>query len=126
MKEMLEAASSMARACRLPVIADCDTGFGNSNNVIHMVRCYEAAGIAAVCLEDKRTPKLNSFVEGRQELAPLGEFVGKLAAAKDTQESADFVVLARTEALIAGAGLAEALKRAEAYRRAGADLVLVH
>ncbi|MCB9896579.1 MAG: isocitrate lyase/phosphoenolpyruvate mutase family protein [Planctomycetes bacterium] len=126
MTQMLDAATQIARASRLPVIADCDTGFGNSSNVIHMVKSYEAAGIAAVCIEDKRFPKLNSFVEGRQELAGKAEFVGKLMAAKSAQRGEHFVVIARTEALIAGHGLDEALERAEAYRRAGADAILVH
>lgn len=126
MTEFLAAAVEMDRATRLPIVADCDTGFGNSSNVIHMVRSYEAAGIAAVCIEDKRFPKLNSFVPGRQELAPMAEFVGKIMAAKSAQRTEDFVVIARVEALIAGRGLDEALRRAEAYRRAGADAILIH
>lgn len=126
MTEFLAAATRMVHAGRLPVIADCDTGFGNSSNVIHMVRAYEAAGVAAVCIEDKPFPKLNSFVPGRQRLAPLAEFVGKVLAAVATRASEQFLVVARTEALIAGAGLDEALRRAEAYRRAGADVLLIH
>lgn len=126
MAPFLAAAVEMDSATRLPVIADCDTGFGNSSNVIHMVRRYESAGIAAVCIEDQRFPKLNSLLPGRQELAPVSEFVGKILAATETRRSDDFIVMARTEALIAGQGLGEALRRAEAYRRAGADLILIH
>src|SRR3989338_9204423 len=66
MTDFLNAAISMNEAVSIPVIADCDTGFGNSNNVIHMVKKYESAGIAAVCIEDKHFPKLNSLVGGRQ------------------------------------------------------------
>ena len=126
MSEYLAAAQSMADAVTIPVVADCDTGFGNSNNVIYVVKKYEAAGIAAVCIEDKFFPKVNSFVPGRQELAPIAEFVGKIMAAKNAQRSLDFMVIARVEALIAGWGQAEALKRARAYADAGADAVLIH
>ena len=78
MTDFFNAASSMNEAVNIPVIADCDTGFGNSNNVIHLVRKYEAAGIAAVCIEDKLFPKVNSFIPGRQELTSIAEFVGKI------------------------------------------------
>jgi phosphoenolpyruvate phosphomutase len=126
MTQFLAAAEEMNDACDIPVICDCDTGFGNSNNVIHMVRRYEAAGLAAVCIEDKKFPKVNSFVPGRQELASVAEFVGKIMAAKSAQQTDDFMVIARVEALIAGWGEDEAMRRAEAYARAGADLVLIH
>lgn len=126
MTEFLDAAIEMNQATRLPIVCDCDTGFGNSNNVIHMVQRYEAAGIAAICIEDKLFPKVNSFISGRQELAPIAEFVGKIMAAKQTQETEDFVVIARVEALIAGWGEDEAIRRAEAYHRAGADAILIH
>ncbi len=126
MTQYLESASVMNDAVALPVIADCDTGYGNSNNVMHMVRKYEAAGIAAVTIEDKRFPKVNSYIPGRQELAPIAEFVGKILAAKNAQVSRDFMVIARVEALIAGWGDAEALKRAHAYVEAGADAIFIH
>ena len=126
MTEFLRAAREMNEATRLPIVVDCDTGFGNSNNVIHMVRQYEASGVAAVCIEDKLFPKVNSFVPGRQELAPAWEFAGKIMAAKNSQQTEDFVVIARLEALIAGASVDEALRRAEIYHRAGADMLLIH
>jgi phosphoenolpyruvate phosphomutase len=126
MAEHLEAARWMVEAVDLPVVADCDTGFGNSNNVIQTVRRYESAGVAAICIEDKLFPKVNSFVAGRQELASVAEFVGKLMAAKNAQVSPDFMVIARIEALIAGYGQAEALRRAQAYADAGADAILIH
>ncbi|MEU2059721.1 isocitrate lyase/phosphoenolpyruvate mutase family protein [Streptomyces sp. NPDC013455] len=126
MSELLGVASSLAAAVRVPVVADCDAGYGNAHNVMHMIRRYEAAGIAAVSIEDKRFPKVNSFIPGRQELAPVGEFCGKLAAAKEAQRTEDLVVIARIEALIAGWGMDEALSRGEAYVRAGADAVLIH
>ncbi|MEV5844051.1 isocitrate lyase/phosphoenolpyruvate mutase family protein [Streptomyces sp. NPDC090088] len=124
MPECLDAAAGLAAAVRTPVLADCDSGFGNVNNVIHMVRSYEARGIAGVCIEDKRFPKLNSFIEGNQDLAPLDDFAGKIRAAAETRE--DMVVVARLEALISGQGMDEALRRAEVYERAGADALLIH
>jgi phosphoenolpyruvate phosphomutase len=108
------------------VIADCDTGFGNELNMAHTIRQFEAAGVAAVCIEDKVFPKLNSFVGARQNLVPIEEFQRKLLTAKRVQESFDTLVIARTEALIAGAGLDEALTRAHAYADSGADAILIH
>jgi len=126
MSQCLEAASAMADAVDTPVLADCDSGFGNVNNVIHMVRAYEARGMAGVCIEDKQFPKLNSFLEGNQDLAPLDDFAAKIRAAVDCRRSRDLVVVARLEALISGRGQAEALRRAEVYEAAGADALLIH
>ncbi|MFF7445940.1 MULTISPECIES: isocitrate lyase/phosphoenolpyruvate mutase family protein [unclassified Streptomyces] len=124
MGECLDSAAGLASAVDLPVLADCDSGFGNVNNVIHMVRSYEARGVAGVCIEDKQFPKLNSFIEGNQDLAPLDDFAGKIRAATETRT--DMVVVARLEALISGQGMAEALRRADVYERAGADALLIH
>lgn len=125
MTEFLTTANVINKASTLPVIADCDTGFGGVNNVIHMVREYEQAGIAAVCIEDKEFPKRNSFLEGHL-LADAHEFAAKIQAAKKAQTTPDFMVLARLESLIAGKGLQDALYRANIYARAGADAILVH
>ena len=127
MKQFLEAARAMNEVINIPVIADCDTGFGNANNVIYAVKLYEEAGMAGICLEDKKFPKETSLLAGgRQELADMEEFAGKIMAAKDTQKAEDFVVIGRTEALIAVWGQEEALKRAHRYVEAGADCILVH
>lgn len=127
MSDFLAAAQSMVDAVDIPVVTDCDTGYGNSNNVMRMVRKFEAAGVAAVCIEDKLFPKVNSLLSGgRQELASIPEFVGKLVAAKAAQRTEEFMVIARVEALIAGWGVSEAVRRAEAYVRAGADAILMH
>lgn len=126
MTDFLNTAAEIAKTVSIPVIADCDTGYGNSNNVMHMVRRFESAGIDAVCIEDKKFPKVNSFIAGRQELAPIAEFVGKIMAAKNAQVTEEFMVFARVEALIAGLGLDEALRRAEAYIEAGADGIFIH
>src|SRR6266478_6545814 len=117
----------MADASDLPILLDGDTGYGNFNNMRRLVRKLEQRGIAGVCIEDKQFPKTNSFLNGeRQPLASIEEFVGKIAAGKDTQTDPDFCVVARVEALIAGWGMDEALRRAEAYRLAGADAILIH
>lgn len=126
MTEYLQAAMHVDRACRVPVVADCDTGFGNSLNVAHMIREYEAAGIAAVCVEDKVFPKVNSFSERGQCLVDADEFAHRISVAKEAQQTRDFLVVARTEAYIAGYGTEEALARATAYAEAGADAILVH
>src|SRR5258708_17348812 len=108
-----------------PVVADIDTGFGNAVNVAYAVPRYVAAGVAAVVMEDKTFPKDSGLrAGGRQELVPVGEFCGKLAAARAAAGGA--LVVARTEALIAGLGQDEALRRGEAYADAGADAVLIH
>src|SRR5580692_3751970 len=117
----------MADASDLPILLDGDTGYGNFNNMRRLVRKLEQRGIAGVCIEDKQFPKTNSFLNGeRQPLADIEEFVGKIAAGKDTQRDGNFSIVARVEALIAGWGMDEALRRAEAYRMAGADAILIH
>jgi phosphoenolpyruvate phosphomutase len=91
------------------------------------VRKLEQRNVAAMCIEDKLFPKTNSFIRGElQPLADMAEFSGKIKAAKDIQQDPHFSVVARTEAFIVGRGLAEALRRAEAYYRAGADAILMH
>lgn len=125
--QVLDVAEFMADATRVPILLDGDTGFGNFNNFRRVVRKLGQAGIAGVCIEDKIFPKTNSFLRGEaQPLAAVDEFCGKIQAGKEAQADADFVVVARTEALIAGWGLAEALRRADAYRAAGADAIVVH
>lgn len=119
--EMMRAIGEVQKA---PVIADIDTGFGNAVNVAYAVPRYIAAGVAAVVMEDKTFPKDSSLRPGgRQELLPVEEFQGKIEAAR---AAGDALVIARTEALIAGLGQEEALKRGAAYAEAGADAVLIH
>lgn len=125
MSEFLSAAKSMNRSTNIPIIADCDSGFGDVNNIIRMVREYESIGIAAVCIEDKPFPKRNSFLEG-QQLADVTEFSLKIQAAKNAQSTKDFMVFARIESLIVGTGINDAINRAIAYTSAGADGILIH
>ena len=127
MTEFLGVTTNMVDACKIPVIADCDTGFGGPTNVSHMVKKYENAGVAAISIEDKIFPKQNSLLEdGKQELLSEKEFVAKIIAAKDARLNPNFMIIARTEALIAGLGMNEAIQRARAYENAGADAILIH
>ncbi|AKV03724.1 Phosphoenolpyruvate phosphomutase [Labilithrix luteola] len=125
--QVLEVVEFMADATTIPILLDGDTGYGNFNSARRLVRKLEQRGIAGVCMEDKIFPKTNSFLRSTaQPLADIEEFAGKIRAAKEAQTDSDFVVVARVEALIAGHGLEEALKRGEAYRKAGADAILIH
>lgn len=127
MTQHLDMLRSIAGQCGLPIVADIDTGFGNAVNVSYAIREYERAGASAVVIEDKVYPKVTSLLaDARQELVRVEEFQGKIEAALFARSSADFLVIARTEALIAGLGQQEALDRCAAYAAAGADMVLVH
>ena len=125
--QVLEVVEFMADATSVPILLDGDTGYGNFNSARRLVMKLEQRGVAGVCMEDKIFPKTNSFLRSTaQPLADMEEFAGKIRAAKEAQRDDDFVVVARVEALIAGHGMEEALKRGEAYRKAGADAVLIH
>ncbi|RZD48740.1 MAG: phosphoenolpyruvate phosphomutase [Thaumarchaeota archaeon] len=127
MTDFLRATENMVDACNIPVIADCDTGFGGPANVSHAVKKYEKAGIAGISIEDKIFPKQNSLLENsKQELLPEKDFVSKIIAAKESKKDQNFMIIARTEALIAEKGMDEALRRAVAYENAGADAILIH
>ncbi len=125
--QVLENVEFMSDTTSIPILLDGDTGYGNFNNMRRLVKKLEQRDIAGVCIEDKLFPKTNSFINGNtQPLADIDEFCGKIKAGKDIQADDDFCIVARIEAFIAGWGLKEALTRAEAYRRAGADAILVH
>ncbi len=117
----------MSDVTDIPILLDGDTGYGDFNNMRRLVKKLEQRSIAGVCIEDKLFPKTNSFIAGeRQALADIDEFCGKIKAGKDSQTDADFCIVARVEALIAGWGMDEALRRAAAYHAAGADAILIH
>jgi phosphoenolpyruvate phosphomutase len=128
MTEALDAAIRIDRATHLPVIADCDNGYGGLNNVVRTVLDYERAGIAAVCIEDNLFPKRNSLLAGKviRELIPTAEQARRIRAAKEAQRTEEFVFIARIEALIAGHGAEAACERADAYVAAGADALVIH
>ena len=125
--QVLDVLEFMSDATSIPILLDGDTGYGNFNNARRLVKKLEQRNIAGACIEDKLFPKTNSFINSKsQPLADIDEFCGKIKAMKDTQHDEDFVVVTRVEAFIAGLGLKEALRRAEAYRQAGTDAVLIH
>ncbi|CAA6603702.1 Phosphoenolpyruvate mutase [Rhodospirillaceae bacterium LM-1] len=124
--QVLEVLEFMTDTTSIPILLDGDTGYGDFNNFRRLVKKLCQRGVAAVCIEDKIFPKTNSFLEGDQSLADISEFSGKITAGKDSQTDEHFSIIARLEALIAGRGMEEALKRAEAYHKAGADGVLIH
>jgi len=127
MTQHLDMLRAIAGRTALPIVADIDTGYGNAINVIHAMSEYERSGASAVVIEDKTFPKVTSLAaDGRQELLRIEEFQGKIRAAVATRRTPDFLVIARTEALIAGLGEEEAVKRGMAYMEAGADMILVH
>jgi 2-methylisocitrate lyase-like PEP mutase family enzyme len=127
MTEMHANARYIANVARVPVIADADTGYGNAVNVIRTVKEYVQTGVAAIHLEDQVAPKRCGHVAGRQ-VVPVEEAVGKIRAAAFARDEADpdFVLIARTDARGAhGGSLDDAIRRANAYLKAGADLAFV-
>ncbi|MBT8050637.1 MAG: phosphoenolpyruvate mutase [Gammaproteobacteria bacterium] len=125
--QVVDTLEFMSDATSIPILLDGDTGYGDFNNMRRLVHKLEQRDIAGVCIEDKLFPKTNSFIQGeKQELEDVATFCGKIQAGKDAQSDDDFSIVARVEALIAGWGLEEALRRAEAYRVAGADAILIH
>ena len=124
--QVVDVLEYMADATTLPILVDGDTGHGNFNNMRRFTRKLGERGVAGVCIEDKLFPKANSFVGEAQPLADVEEFCGRIKAGKDSQTNDDFTIVARVEALISGWPMEEALRRAEAYHRAGADAILMH
>ena len=128
MSEVLAAAQRMDAATHLPVIADCDNGFGGLGNVVRTLVEFDRAGIAGISIEDNLFPKRNSLLgaDTKRELLPMAEQARRLRAAKRAQESEGFVLIARVESLIAGHGVEDACERADAYVDAGVDAILIH
>ena len=121
--QMVELTRNICNAVRIPVMADGDTGFGNAVNLYYAVKEFEAAGAAGVNLEDQFFPKRCGHMNGKQ-IIPLGEAVKKIEAAAAARTDPDFVINARTDA-IAVAGVDEAIRRGNAFAKAGADLIFV-
>lgn len=127
LSENLELLRRIVNVVNIPVIADCDSGYGDIIMVSRLVQDYEKVGIAGICIEDNIYPKRNSFYKGvKRELATIEEHIAKIKIAKEFRKSKKFLIFARTEALIAGLGQKEALLRAEQYVRAGADVIVIH
>jgi len=127
MKECLEVAMCMGHSVQIPIIADCDNGYGNSINAMRTVRQYESAGVDGLSIEDNDFPKRCSFYTNvSRHLEEMEQFCKKIRAAINARKTDDFFIIARTEALIAGLGIEEAKRRAEAYAEVGADAILIH
>lgn len=123
--QLVDVVERIVDSTELPVLVDGDGGFGNFNNARLLARKLHQRGAAGIALEDSCFPKMNSFVGDRHALADVDEFSGRLRAVKDTV-AGDLVLVARTEALIAGHGMDDAILRANAYAAAGADAILIH
>jgi phosphoenolpyruvate phosphomutase len=128
MSETLAVTRSIEGVTDLPVVVDCDNGFGGFSNVVRTAVEFDRAGVAAICIEDNLFPKRNSLYQGKskRELIPTREQARRLKAAVEGKDSEAFVVIARVEALIAGHGVEAAIERASAYAEAGADAILIH
>lgn len=122
-KEVIDQARGIARAVRIPLIVDIDTGYGNALTVRRVVRELEDAGAKGIFLEDQVWPKRCGHMQGKQVIA-RDEYMQKLIAALDARSSKEFIVVARTDAL-EPLGIDEAIERANAYANAGADLVFI-
>jgi len=121
--EMVSRVATMAKMTSTPIIADGDTGYGGLLNVQHTVRGYESAGAAAIQLEDQEFPKKCGHTPGRRVI-PIEDMVKKIQVACEARTSDEFLIIARTDARTE-LGLEEALKRAQAYADAGADVLFV-
>lgn len=108
----------------IPLICDADTGYGNAVNVRHTVREFESAGVSAIHIEDQLAPKRCGHLPGARPVIDFGEAVGKIEAAVAARRDPDFIIIARTDSA-AGHGIDEAIKRVQAFRKAGADVLFV-
>lgn len=122
---MLDRVRSMSLCTDLPILVDGDSGYGNFNSTRVFARHAQESGAQGVCFEDKQFPKMNSFYGDSQDLIEKREFMVKIAAAREAVED-DFMIIARTESLIAGASVDEALERSHAYIAAGANALFIH
>ena len=122
-RDMVERARTIAEGTKTPLIADADTGFGGLLNVRETVRGYEAAGVQAIQIEDQETPKKCGHTPNRRVVS-LEDAVKRIEVAVESRRSADFLIIARTDART-GLGMDEALKRAKAFAKAGADILFV-
>ncbi len=121
--QMLDRVGRIAEMTNTPVIADADTGYGGLLNVRHTVRGYEKAGVTAIQLEDQEFPKKCGHTPNRRVI-PMADMVRKVEVASDSRSSADFLIVARTDART-GNGLDDAIRRGIAYAEAGADIIFI-
>ncbi|PHR17547.1 MAG: carboxyvinyl-carboxyphosphonate phosphorylmutase [Hoeflea sp.] len=122
-RDMIERIAQIVKMTNTPVIADADTGYGGLLNVHHTIRGYEDAGVTAIQIEDQEFPKKCGHTPNRRVI-PLEDMVRKIRVASDARSSSDFLIIARTDSRT-GLGLDEAIRRGDAYRKAGADVVFI-
>ncbi len=123
MSEMVDNAGRIADAAALPLVADADTGYGGPLNVARTVKSFERAGAAAIHIEDQQWPKRCGHLAGKT-LIPAADMAAKVRAAVDARSDADFMIIARTDA-IAVEGYEAAIERGRRYQEAGADMIFV-
>ncbi|MGI5242088.1 isocitrate lyase/phosphoenolpyruvate mutase family protein [Dactylosporangium sp. CA-139066] len=125
-KEMIDVAQTIRSATTLPVVVDCDNGYGTDLAAARVARELHLGGVTGMCIEDSAFPKRNSLIKSvDRSLESREAFAGRVARARAATGD-DFVIVARTEALIAGLPLDDAIERAQSYAEAGADIVVVH
>lgn len=124
--DMINIARPIIDSVNIPVIVDADTGYGKIEQVVRAVKELEKIGASAICIEDNKFPKSNSLWGGKIELESMKSFGNKIKAGKEVQNTNNFSIIARTEALIRKHGKKEAIKRANYYVDCGADLILMH
>jgi phosphoenolpyruvate phosphomutase len=117
---------NMVESSFKPILVDCDSGYGNAINTIFAMKELKKIGVKAVCIEDNVFPKQNSFYKGSRNLEDAEVFARKVYAAKSVFSDPGDIVIARSEALIQGLGVEEALRRAKLYELAGADYIMPH
>jgi 2-methylisocitrate lyase-like PEP mutase family enzyme len=128
-------ARNIVKATTVPVIVDAEEGYGNAINVMDAVRDFEAAGVAAIHLDDEQLPSKCPFLPGipRNDLVSVEEFAGKIRAARDARENPDFMIIARTDVIgtmerdryYAEKRMDEVVRRSNAYLAAGADAAFI-
>lgn len=123
--EMVMTASYITAVVDIPLIVDGDAGFGDATHTSRMVREFERVGVAAVHIEDQVFPKRVSYHRGLKHIIPMEEMLKKIDAAIKAREDPDFIIIARTDAIGSMEGdEEEAIRRANAYAKAGADVIM--
>jgi phosphoenolpyruvate phosphomutase len=124
--DLLEAAIRIKKSTKLPLLFDGDSGYGSLDTLSTVVTTACDNDIGGICIEDKTFPKQNSFLNGKQSLVTIAEHCKRIETAVNARRGTNFIVVARTESLVVGSDVREALVRSAAYAEAGADAVFIH
>jgi methylisocitrate lyase len=125
LEDVVRAARYITAAIDIPLKVDADAGFGEPVHVMRTVREFEAAGVAAIHIEDQIYPKRVHYHRGIEHVTPVDQMIAKLKAAQAARRDPDFVIQARTDAMRTD-GFAEGVRRANLYLEAGADMALIY